>query len=91
MQEEPFTAETFTEFIRQSFYHYTEEGRESNEKVVIVMDNAAQHWAEHSNFIMESMGLKCLTLPPYSPELNPAEKIICSIKQKIWAKWVYKP
>jgi len=27
------------------------------------------------------MGLKGLSIPPYSPELNPAEKIIKVIKQ----------
>jgi len=27
------------------------------------------------------MGLKGLSIPPYSPELNPAEKIIKAIKQ----------
>ena len=27
--------------------------------------------------------IRLLTLPPYSPELNPAEKIINSIKSKV--------
>jgi len=29
---------------------------------------------------MENLELKFLTLPPYSPEINPAEMIIAGIK-----------
>jgi transposase len=47
------------------------------------MDNAAVHRAEGVNEWAASKQIKLLTLPPYSPELNPAEKIISSIKAKV--------
>jgi len=41
MIDEPFKAESFTDFLWESFFHYTNAGRDKDEKVVIIMDNAA--------------------------------------------------
>jgi transposase len=55
----------------------------SNEYKIVVLDNGAFHKAK-SLIIPDNIGL--LFLPPYSPELNPAEKIWQHIKRKFTNK-----
>jgi transposase len=50
---------------------------------IIVLDNGAFHKAK-SLIIPENIGL--IFLPPYSPELNPAEKIWAILKRKFTNK-----
>ena len=52
--------------------------QESKESIVIVLDNGAFHKAK-SLKIPENIIL--IFLPPYSPELNPAEKIWAKFKR----------
>ena len=51
---------------------------------IIVLDNDAFHKAK-SLEIPENIGL--IFLPPYSPELNPAEKIWANLKRKYTNKF----
>ena len=47
-----------------------------NRKVVVVMDQALSHTAKKiKNFINNQRQLKIFYIPPYSPELNPDEKV----------------
>ena len=43
--------------------------------VVIAMDNHSSHSTEEAREIIEKEGLVTLFMPPYSPELNPIEKL----------------
>jgi transposase len=51
---------------------------------IIVLDNGAFHKAK-TLVIPENIGL--IFLPPYSPELNPAEKIWANLKRKFSNKF----
>jgi len=51
---------------------------------VIVMDNAAFHKTRETIRIIRSAGHKPLFLPPYSPHLNPIEKLWGNIK-RLWS------
>ena len=72
--------------MNSQFSHFIEGNRDGNEDILIVLDNASQHrgsWAQEG---MKNQRFKVLSLPPYCPEFNPAEKLIKAIKMKI-RKW----
>jgi len=48
---------------------------------VIVMDNASFHKSQETRDIIKAAGCFVLFLPPYSPHLNPIEKLWANIKQ----------
>ena len=56
----------------------------SDTKLVVVLDNAnIHHVAEVRNLIETWAGSKLLFfLPPYSPDLNPAEGVFSQVKKK---------
>jgi transposase len=61
--------------------------RHTDEIVVMVMDGAGWH---SSADLAVPDNLRLLYLPPYSPELNPAEHIWDEIREKWFANNVYK-
>jgi transposase len=79
LMEMPFcNTETFQEYLHEFSLNIP------NEFKIIVLDNGAFHKARHLK-IPEN--IKLLFLPPYSPELNPAEKIWKHIKRKFTNKY----
>jgi transposase len=50
---------------------------------VIVMDNAAFHKSDDTRTLIENVKCQLLFLPPYSPDLNPIEKVWANIKASI--------
>ena len=48
-----------------------------------VWDNASLHKSRELLKIYKDSGISVLTIPPYEPALNPAEKLILAIKTKI--------
>ena len=60
---------------------------EVKKKTVVVLDNASVHRnrkVKEMRKIWEDRGLFLFYLPPYSPELNPAETLWCILK----GKWI---
>ena len=53
---------------------------------VIIMDNAAFHKSQKTREVIEAAGCRILFLPPYSPDLNPIEKLWANIK-KLWRQF----
>ena len=51
---------------------------------VVIMDNASFHRKEELRKIAARYQVRVLFLPPYSPDLNPIEKVWASIKR--WLK-----
>jgi transposase len=49
----------------------------------LVMDNAAFHKTEKTRLIVDKAQCKILFLPPYSPDLNPIEKLWARLKNII--------
>lgn len=58
-----------------------------NQKIVIVMDGAGWH---QSNKLIIPDNLRIIILPPYSPELNPIEKLWQYIKERTIKNKIYK-
>lgn len=54
---------------------------------VIVMDNAAFHKRQDIQDLLAQHGHQILWLPPYSPDLNPIEKMWAWVKAKR-KKWL---
>ena len=48
---------------------------------LVVMDNLSPHKAARSQALIEQAGARVLFLPPYSPDLNPIEKMWSKVKQ----------
>jgi transposase len=51
---------------------------------VVIMDNASFHKSTRTRELIESVvGCKVLFLPPYSPDLNPIEKVWANFKRSL--------
>ncbi len=50
---------------------------------IIIMDNMRSHHAKAVRQLLDSSGIRYLYLPPYSPDLNPIEKMWSKIKAKL--------
>jgi transposase len=48
---------------------------------IVVMDNLSSHKGGRVRELIESAGAEIRYLPPYSPDLNPIERIFSKIKQ----------
>jgi len=72
-EPEMFNGETFWAFLRQLETASQENGR----RVVVIADNSKYHHAKlHAAWRLERQGRFSLDfLPPYSPELNPIERV----------------
>lgn len=52
---------------------------------ILVMDNLAAHKSEQTLQLLSQNGVQVLFLPPYSPDLNPIEKMWSKIKNRLRA------
>ena len=51
-----------------------------NPRSIIIMDNLTVHHTEEIEDIFRQVGILVLFLPPYCPDLNPAEEMFSYIK-----------
>ena len=72
MMANPFDAMTFKEFLITLLRH-----RSKSRKMVVIIDNARYHHASiNRSFLFKNRKyLRLDFLPPYSPELNPIERV----------------
>lgn len=68
------TKERFSEYLKNVLIPTL------SEDDIIVMDNMPSHHAKMVKEILDSSEVKYLYLPPYSPDLNPIEKMWSKIK-----------
>jgi len=57
---------------------------------VLILDNASFHRSEESKKLVEAAGCKLLFLPPYSPDLNPIEKLWLVMKAEWFTDYIAK-
>jgi transposase len=71
-EEKTFNAETFLSFLKQLSRH-----RRKGRLMILIVDNARWHHAKLLApwLIEHRSSLQLDFLPPYSPELNPAERV----------------
>lgn len=66
--------ETFREFMEKILLPQTRKGD------VVIMDNARIHKKSFDIALFEIKGVEIKYLPPYSPDLNPIEKMWSKVK-----------
>jgi len=69
LQEESFKGKCVINFLKQI------ERNHPNKKIAVVMDNAPCHKSKVMKDYLEKSPIKVFFLPPYSPEMNPDEKV----------------
>lgn len=67
--------EVFIAFVEQVLSPHLKPGD------VVVMDNLSSHKVKRVRELIEAAGAQLQYLPPYSPDLNPIEKVFSKIKQ----------
>ena len=72
--QEGTTAERFAEYLKTKLLPTLSEAD------IIVMDNMCSHHAKVVKQLLDSSKVTYLYLPPYSPELNPIEKMWSKLK-----------
>jgi len=75
--EGSFCTESFTKFISGLLDHMEPFPARNS---VIVMDNCRIHKHPDIQALVESRGMRCEFLPPYSPDLNPIELAFSAMK-----------
>ncbi len=68
------TCEKFTDYLKNVLVPTLREGD------IVVMDNMRTHHAKAVKKVIEELKLNVIYLPPYSPDLNPIEKMWSKIK-----------
>ena len=70
-------------FIKEIWEFHMKRADFNKKKFILVSDNASVNvWNEVIKFVLSSR-LRMMTIPPYWPAMNPAEKVINWIKTKI--------
>ena len=78
--QETMENEFFEEWFREILLRDIEK---LGKRVLIVMDNARFHRKNMLEKIIKETGHCLLFLPPYSPDLNPIEKLWANMKKKL--------
>jgi transposase len=73
--DEATSAEVFREYVRQVLAPTLRPGD------IVVLDNLSAHKDTQAIRLMESAGAQVWFLPPYSPDLNPIEKMWSKVKE----------
>ena len=73
--------EKFAEFVHNCLQPFIPAFKWINPYSVIIMDNTSIHHVEQVvDMIEDQIGAHLLFLPPYSPDLNPAEEVFGQVK-----------
>ena len=73
--------EKFSYFIETHLLPLLQEFNGVNPNSVVIMDNASIHHVEEVKSLIEDQaGARLIYLPPYSPDLNPAEGVFSQAK-----------
>ena len=67
-------SQIFSNYI-EYLLNYLKKIGENIKKFLIVCDNATIHKSQHTKERVYDLGLRVLTIPPYCPWLNPAERL----------------
>lgn len=77
--KEKGNSNTFKEHLKKVLYEYRDK-----DKIIMVLDNVRYHHAKKiAKWLELNPKLEFLFLPPYSPELNPIERLWWYMRKKI--------
>ena len=81
LHEGNMNGDYFSKFVRNCLLPILQPFNWVNSRSVVILDNASIHHVEEVRDLIEvQAGSKLLYLPPYSPDLNPAEGVFSQIK-----------
>ena len=72
--DDPTSAEVFREYVRQVLVPTLRPGD------IVVLDNLSAHKDKEALALIAAIGAEVWFLPPYSPDLNPIEKMWSKVK-----------
>ena len=75
-----YNGDKFVEFITGTLIPEMFQFDGSNPRSVLVMDNCAIHHVLSALKVLSDAGILAIFLPPYSPDLNPAEELFSFVK-----------
>ena len=79
--EGTINGERFLEFVRNVLLPHLRPFNGINPHSIVIMDNASiHHIDDFIDLIERQAGAKVIFLPPYSPDLNPAEGVFSQVK-----------
>lgn len=70
----------FVRFLQNSLLPILQPFNWLNPRSVLILDNASIHHVQEVSDLIEQAGSRIIYLPPYSPDLNPAEGIFSQVK-----------
>ena len=73
-------------FINDLWNQLDQEDRDTR-NICLIFDNARIHCSKDNQEFMVRSGIRWLSIPPYLPQLNAAEKAIGLIKVKLKIAW----
>lgn len=80
LAEGSVNGDRFQDFIRESVVPILQPFNSHNPNSILVMDNASIHHVQGVTDTILQTGALLRFLPPYSPDLNPAEQVFSKIK-----------
>ena len=82
-KEETNKSEIMKHYLKCMFQNLNNRDISQDKRTIIVWDNAPVHTSNATIEFIRSAKLRVLSIPPYTPSLNPAEKLINAIKIKL--------
>ena len=82
-KEETNKSEIVKHYLKCMFQDLNNRDISQAKRTIIVWDNAPVHTSNATIEFIRSAKLRVLSIPPYTPSLNPAEKLINAIKMKL--------
>ena len=73
-------ADIFFDFARSTLIPNMQQFNGTNPRSVVVMDNLSVHHTDEVLGLFDQAGIPVFFLPPYSPDLNPAEECFSYVK-----------
>ena len=80
LQEGTYNGDKFIEFITGTLIPEKFQFDGSNTRSVLVMDNCTIYHVSSALKMLYDAGILVMFLPPYSPDLNPAEELFSLVK-----------
>ena len=80
MTSSSVNTEIFFDFVRGTLIPNMQQFNGSNPRSIVVMDNLSVHHTAEVVGLFDQAGIPIFFLPPYSPDLNPAEECFSYVK-----------
>ena len=79
---------SFRKFIMEIWKTKIESEFTDRDNVCLVFDNSSAHVNGGTERFFNEQEIWWINIPPYSPQLNPTERLIALIKSKVWKHWM---